>query len=191
MMVGLDDAAQVAADMLHPEGQAMMALLDGLLQRALADAHALTQHPSAVGARFRLLGLALKHAKYARVRGVVPLAACLKCPEKPCTAEHSLCVQHTWQMCTHVRRGLDHYQTWLPSNHASIPTHFTIAHVCYANEYAHAYSKMLHACAQAHVNATHCPLALALLYERVLGAALSWFSAPIAYFGGWSPSDAR
>ena len=59
--------SQVAASMQDPDGQAMIALLDGLLQHALADAHALTQHPSAVGARFRLLALAVKHANDAWV----------------------------------------------------------------------------------------------------------------------------
>lgn len=35
------------------------------------------------------------------------------------------------------------------------------------------------------------PVQAALLYERVLAAALSWFSGPVAYFGGWSPAEAR
>ena len=46
----------------------MTQLLEGLLQRSLADARALTQHPAAVGGRFRLLTLALRHANHERVR---------------------------------------------------------------------------------------------------------------------------
>ena len=61
---------------MGPGGIAELALLEGLLQRALADDLALTQHPSAPGARFRLLALALQHAGRLRVRpclAVVPL----------------------------------------------------------------------------------------------------------------------
>lgn len=53
---------------MGPDGRAELALLEGLLQRTLADDGALTQHPSAPGARFRLLLLALQHAARLRVR---------------------------------------------------------------------------------------------------------------------------
>lgn len=59
---------QVASVSFRPNAHAKMALLEGLLQRTLADSRALTQHPSAGGARFRLLALALAHASRARVR---------------------------------------------------------------------------------------------------------------------------
>jgi hypothetical protein len=44
---------------------------------------------------------------------------------------------------------------------------------------------------QAQTAQAQCPLPLALLYERILAAALAWFAAPVAYVGGWSPADAR
>lgn len=59
---------QVACEGITPGRQAISQLLEGLLQRSLADAHALTQHPAAVGGRFRLLELALRHANHERVR---------------------------------------------------------------------------------------------------------------------------
>jgi hypothetical protein len=34
-------------------------------------------------------------------------------------------------------------------------------------------------------------VAAAMLHERVLAAALAWFGKPVAYFGGWTPSEAR
>lgn len=33
--------------------------------------------------------------------------------------------------------------------------------------------------------------AAGLLQERVLSCAFAWFSAPVAYFGGWSAAEAR
>ena len=59
---------QVASQRVGPDGRAELALLEGLLQRALSNDRALTQHPSAPGARFRLLLLALQHASHQRVR---------------------------------------------------------------------------------------------------------------------------
>ncbi len=45
----------------------MLKSLHEVLQRSLADPDALSQHPAALGVRFRLLFLGLKHARYLQV----------------------------------------------------------------------------------------------------------------------------
>lgn len=49
-------------------GKAVLETLQALLLRSVSDAQPLSQHPASVGARFRLLLLALKHANHLQVR---------------------------------------------------------------------------------------------------------------------------
>lgn len=57
----------MAVDDIGPGGAAVLKSLQALIQGSLADPDALSQHPAAVGARFRLLLLGLKHARHLQV----------------------------------------------------------------------------------------------------------------------------